>query len=240
MTTPRDPETVIAAWLDEGPTELPEPNRRAITTAARSITQRRRGFGSPWRDWYMNGFTRLAVTAAALVIAAVGGIYVLGPGQPSGGVGGPAATPTPAPTSTPGPTSIPPNAGTITLTDDGCTWAGNPGSLTDPRLVSIDVVNETDTFGNFGMYRLTPGYLWDDASAWIDAEHEAYRTGTENPLGPADFAIDVANSDAVANTQSRLARASPVPGTYGVVCSSNEPPPGLVFGVYLVGPLVIE
>jgi len=31
MTTPRDPETVIAAWLDEGPTALPEQNRRAIT-----------------------------------------------------------------------------------------------------------------------------------------------------------------------------------------------------------------
>lgn len=29
------------------------------------------------------------------------------------------------------------------------------------------------------------------------------------------------------------------PGTYGIVCSSNEPPPGLVFAVYLVGPLEI-
>ena len=26
-------------------------------------------------------------------------------------------------------------------------------------------------------------------------------------------------------------------GTHGIVCSSNEPPPGLVFAVYLVGPL---
>jgi hypothetical protein len=240
MTTPRDPETVIAAWLDEGPTELPEPNRRAIATAVHSITQRRRGFGPPWRDPFMNGFTRVAVTAAAVVVAAVGGIYLLSPGQPSGGVGAPGPTPTPTPASTPGTTPTTNNAGTITLTDGGCTWAGNPGSLTDPSLVSIDVVNETDTFGNFGMYRLTPGYPWDDASAWIDAEHEASRTGTENPLGPADFAIDVANADAVAGTQSRLAEPAPVPGTYGVVCSSNEPPPGLVFGVYLVGPLVIE
>jgi hypothetical protein len=242
MSNVRDPNVVIAAWLDEGPTDLPEPNRRAIVTAARTITQRRRGFGSPWRNPVMNGYTRLALTAAAVVVAAVGGIYLLSPGQPSGNVGGPGPsptpTPTPAPTQSPSPFAI--EAGTITLTDGGCVWAGNPGSLTSPSLVSIDVANETDTFGNFAMYRLTPDFLWEDAAAWVLAENEALQTGVENPLGPADFAIESANADAVAQTESRLAEFYPIPGTYGVICSSNEPPPGEVFGVYLVGPLRVE
>jgi hypothetical protein len=242
MTTPRDPETVIAAWLDEGPTELPEPNRRAITTAVHSITQRRRGFGSPWRDPFMNGFTRIAVTAAAVVVAAVGGIYLLSPGQPSGGVGGPGASPTPTPTPTPTPRTSPvaTEAGTITLTDEGCTWIGNPSPITQPVLLTIDVVNETDTFASFDLHRLTAG-TWDDAAAWIRAEHEALQTGGENPLGPADFAEQITDEfDAVAFAQSQLTQVVRIPGTYGVVCSSNEPPPGAVFGNYLVGPLVIE
>ena len=33
MNAPRDPETVLAAWLDEGPTDLPDVTRRAILTA---------------------------------------------------------------------------------------------------------------------------------------------------------------------------------------------------------------
>jgi hypothetical protein len=242
MTTPRDPETVVAAWLEEGPTALPEQNRRAITTAVHSITQRRRGFGSPWRETPMTGFTRLAVAAAAVVIAAVGGIYLLSPGQPSGGVGGPGAspTPTPTPTQTPRPSPVATEAGTITLTDEGCTWIGNPSPITQPVLLTIDVVNETDTFASFDLHRLTAG-TWDDAAAWIRAEHEALQTGGENPLGPADFAEQITDEfDAVAFAQSRLTQDVRIPGTYGIICSSNEPPPGEVFGVYLVGPLVIE
>ena len=30
MTTPRDPDEILAAWLDEGPTRLPDQTRRAI------------------------------------------------------------------------------------------------------------------------------------------------------------------------------------------------------------------
>lgn len=242
MRSLRDPNAVISAWLDEGPTELPERNRRAIVTAARTITQRRRGFGSPWRDPFMNGFTRLALAAAAVVAVALGGIYLVNPG-PGGSIGapGPSATPTltPTPTASPRPTPRPANAGTITLTDDGCTWDGNPSPLTLPKYVGIDFVNETNTFGNFGFYKLEQGYPWADAVAYIVAENEAVKTGTENPFGAADFAIDYGNVDTEAFKENQL-RITVSRGTYGVVCSSNEPPPGAVFDVYLVGPLVIE
>ena len=30
MTVKRDPDAILAAWLEEGPTALPEPTRRAI------------------------------------------------------------------------------------------------------------------------------------------------------------------------------------------------------------------
>ena len=30
MTVQRDPDAILAAWLEEGPTGLPEPTRRAI------------------------------------------------------------------------------------------------------------------------------------------------------------------------------------------------------------------
>ena len=40
MTTPRDPDAILAAWLDEGPTRLPTPTRRAIIIALPTTSQR--------------------------------------------------------------------------------------------------------------------------------------------------------------------------------------------------------
>ena len=34
MSASRDPDTILAAWLDDGPEDLPSSTRRAITTAA--------------------------------------------------------------------------------------------------------------------------------------------------------------------------------------------------------------
>ena len=38
-----DPEAVLTAWLDEGPTELPDATRRAILTSLSTTPQARRG-----------------------------------------------------------------------------------------------------------------------------------------------------------------------------------------------------
>ena len=242
MSTERDPNAVIAAWLDEGPIELPDPNRRAIETAIRTMSQRRRGFGLPWRFSTMNGPTRLAIMAATVVVVALGGIYLVNPGS-EGSIGGPgpsvAPSATPSPTAAPTPTPIPANAGTITLTDTACTWDGNPSPFSSPE-VGIHFVNETNTFGNFGFYRLEEGSTWEDAVAYIIAENEALQAGAEaNPSGPPDFVIDYGNVDTEALKEGDLL-VTVSPGTYGVVCSSNEPPPGAVFAVYLVGPLEVE
>jgi hypothetical protein len=241
MSTERDPNAVIAAWLDEGPTELPDQHRRAIVTAIRTIPQRRQGLGLPWRFPTMNGYTRFALVAAAVAVVALGGIYLFNPGPP-GSLGGPGPaptpTPTPTPTAAPSPTSLPASAGTITLTNDGCTWDQPSTRWNGPAFVRIEVVNQTTTFGNFGLYRLVEGRTWAEAAAWVIADNEAVQTGATHDL-PADFVIDEGNADAPANMQNRI-DATLFAGTYGVVCSANEPPPGAVFNVYLVGPLEVE
>jgi hypothetical protein len=94
MTTMRDPEAILAAWLDEGPEELPDGTRRAIANALPTITQARRGRLAPWRLLQMNTTARLAVGALVAIAVAGGALYMLG-SRP--GVGYPTVTPSPPP-----------------------------------------------------------------------------------------------------------------------------------------------
>ena len=96
MTTPREPDTMISAWLEEGPTELPEATRRAITVATRTTTQHRRPVWASWRNQLMNPFSKVALVALALV-AIVGGVYFLAPGSQVGTQSPASAPPSPAP-----------------------------------------------------------------------------------------------------------------------------------------------
>ena len=185
----------------------------------------------------MSDSTRLAVTAATIVVVAVGGLYLVGLIGP-GGSGGPRPTATPIPTPSQGQSII--DIGTITLDADGCTWDGNPGSIDaspDRLPVTVNVRNETDTFANFGVYLLDEGYLWEDAEAWIIRENEALHGGPSQP--PNDFVTDVGSIDAPDRGQEPPANLTLGPGVHGIVCSSNEPPPGEIFAVYVVGPLEI-
>ena len=108
MTTPRLPDPILSAWLEEGPNELPDQTRRAIAVGVRTTNQRRRGVFAPWRDTNVNGNTRLVVATIAVVVAVGGGLYLFGnraPG-PSGGVGGqpsPSTAPASATASPPSP-----------------------------------------------------------------------------------------------------------------------------------------
>jgi hypothetical protein len=96
MTANRDPETTLAAWLDEGPTDLPDATRRAIITALPTTQQARRGLLGPWRFIHLNTVAR---AAAVLVVAVVGiGVLALEVGQSGNHVGGPSPTAIPSPT----------------------------------------------------------------------------------------------------------------------------------------------
>lgn len=94
MTTDRDPNVLIAAWLDEGPLAMPSDTRRAIETAARTMPQRRRGLGRPWRFPIVNGFLRPALVVVLILVSVVG-FAIYGRLRPSDSVGGLPATPSP-------------------------------------------------------------------------------------------------------------------------------------------------
>ena len=114
MTIPRDPDAILAAWLDEGPNRLPDATRRAIAVTTRTTDQKRRSLWAPWRTVPMPSFARGAVVAIAAIAIAGGAAYFLGPGQ---GVGGPPPAARPTVTSTPTPASPSPAAQATVPTD---------------------------------------------------------------------------------------------------------------------------
>jgi len=102
MTASRDPDTLIAAFLDEGQTELPD----RVFVAVRSDIQRtrQRVVIGPWKVPNMNMFARVAIAAAAVL--AVGFAWVnFGTSQVGPGVG---TQPTPAPRPLPGSGAVQP------------------------------------------------------------------------------------------------------------------------------------
>jgi hypothetical protein len=101
MNVNGDHETILAAWLDEGPTDLPDATRRAILTALPTTKQARRGPLAPWRLFHMNTYTRLAAAAVVAIVAVGGVLYLFGGNR---GVGSQVPTPTP-PIATPAPSA---------------------------------------------------------------------------------------------------------------------------------------
>lgn len=231
----------VAEWLEDAPNQAPSQVSATVLAALPSIRQRRRGwFPAGGRTTAMPN--RLGLLAAAAIVAVVGVVALNLIGRSPGfGSGGPSPTPTQEPTPTPTPTQSVVQLGTITLTKDGCTWEGNPGSLTaalEPVIGTAEFVNETDTFANFGIYRLTEGRTWEEAVSWISDMNAEQHGGPVASTPAGDFATDVGNIDAP-ERGSYPATLTLNAGVHGVLCSSNEPPPGLVFATYLAGPLEV-
>lgn len=232
MTTRRDPDAVLAAWLEEGPDELPEHDRRAIVTSTRLMTQRRGGIALPWRDTTLNGSLRIALGAVAVLIAAVGGLVLLGPGLP-GNIGGPGPTASPTPT--------PPTGGRITLTETGCTWAGNPGTVSrDP--IRIEFWNDTDDHAIFDMHGIVANRTWDEGVAFVEELSRRIETGEDWPQN--DISDFTRLTELPAGATTRLEVSMPffdfTPRTHGIVCAANTSATGDVLTVFLVGPLEYE
>lgn len=145
MNATRDPDSILAAWIDEGPTDLPDGTRRAILTALPTTKQARRGPLAPWRFFEMNTYARLAVAALVAVVAVGGALYLLGG---SGGVGSNGPTPSPqiAPTSIVPPPIALYRCGSRTMTWDGSsaidltgTWAGDDDGVYYLREIGDEV-----------------------------------------------------------------------------------------------------
>ena len=99
MTAPHDLDRQLQAFLTDGPTELPEQSFDAVRD--RMETTRQRVFIGPWRFPDMNKLVPIGLGAAALVVALVVGIRLLGPPAPAGPGGAPSASPSPTPSPTP-------------------------------------------------------------------------------------------------------------------------------------------
>ena len=126
------------------------------------------------------------------------------------------------------------DGGTITLTDDDCTWEGNPGSMSAGRL-TLAVRNETDDYGLFDVHKLRPGRTFDEGRAAIAAIQAALKTGAEWPEEISDAVIE-ATAEAGQDADVTLVTTA---GTLGVVCSANTSPTGDILTVFLVGPLEV-
>ena len=101
MTAMRDTDRLIRAFLDDGPIDLPD---RAYDEVRLQIGRtRQRVVIGPWRKPRMTPILRIAIAAAAVVVAIAVGLNVL----PRQSTVGPAATPSSSPSPTPSPTPIP-------------------------------------------------------------------------------------------------------------------------------------
>ena len=98
MTAPHDLDRQLHAFLQDGPTELPDPSFDAVRDRIESTRQR--VVIGPWRLPDMNKLVPIGLGAAAVVVALVIGTQVLGPPAPAR-VGG---APTASPSATPSPT----------------------------------------------------------------------------------------------------------------------------------------
>jgi len=121
--TDNDFDRTARLWLEDGPTALSD---RVLQTALDEIhvTRQRRARWPARRVFDNNTTIRLAIGAAAVVVAAVIGINFLPNGSTVGG--GPAATPTPAPTPTPTPIPLPLDPQALVVPEPGTYVAGDP------------------------------------------------------------------------------------------------------------------
>jgi hypothetical protein len=106
MTTSRDPDRLIRAFLAEGEETLQD---RVYDVVRAEIEQKpqRAGYG-PWRTPIMNKFVGFGLAAAAVVVAAVIGIQLLGGSSGTGGE--PSSQPTIEPTPTVEPSTAEPTS----------------------------------------------------------------------------------------------------------------------------------
>jgi hypothetical protein len=106
MSDDRTFERNARAWLELGPTDAPD---RVVEVALLEIesTPQERDLRIPWRLPTMTPLARTAILAGVVIVAAVGGIYLLRPATSSVG-GPPSAAPSASPASTPLPSTASP------------------------------------------------------------------------------------------------------------------------------------
>ena len=117
MTTRPTFEERLADWLEDGPADAPDQILETVLAAVPSIPQRRAAVRVPWRNPFMNGYTR-AIAGAAVIVAIAVGALLFASTSPSSNVGGPASA---SPTHSAAPTS---SAAASPAPIETSTWTG--------------------------------------------------------------------------------------------------------------------
>ncbi len=170
MTQTRDPDVIVAAWLESGPTELPDETRRAITVALRTQPRVRR-MALPG-GIIVTSISRLTV-AAGLVLA-VGAVGILALSNHTNGVGGQPASPSPS-------------IAAVASVAATASHAASPASPTSPSATPSTVTTgwlsfTSDRYGYDAKYPpyLTPSqstHQWTmaDESDWLSSGHDLFK-----------------------------------------------------------------
>lgn len=160
MTTSRDPDRLIRAFVAEGE-EILHDRVYDVVRATIERTSQRAVMG-PWRMPIMNKIAGFGLAAAAVVAAVLIGAQLLG--SPSGGLGGPADDPTPtaAATPTPEPSVAEPSVADPTSSADGFLPEG-------PLLVWE---SPDDGAPSITMTISAPGWIQDDEIQFLEKGEE--------------------------------------------------------------------
>jgi len=147
MTTSRDPERLLAAYLADGMEVLPDRVVDAVLDEVHGTRQR--AVIGPWRTPLMNSVLKMAFAAAAIVAVLVAGLNFLP--RNDGGVGGPGASVSPEPSPSSSTVVIPiagvPDGTPPTLTADlpaGWAIGGQPFVFKSANIIAfVSLVDNT-------------------------------------------------------------------------------------------------
>jgi hypothetical protein len=193
MTQPRDPETIISMWLEDGPIDLPAETRRAIEVGLRTQSRVR-------RMAFPGGITMLPLTrlaTAAAILVAVGAVSLVLFSNRNNVVGGPAAAPSvsappataqasAAPSSTAGPS---PSASPSMTLLDTTGWASYVSdrygfSIARPSGWTVEPATRNWTFAN-------------DLAAWENLEATEHFNNAAGSVGVSAWSSQVARGTTV-------------------------------------------
>jgi hypothetical protein len=191
MTTSRDPDRLVAAWMSEGP-EILSDGILAGISAEIVRTPQRRGLRRRWAG--LPGLTRaVAMTtgAVAVLAIAVSGIGLLGSGIAGPSVGGPGPEASASPSATEEPTGRPSRSPVTTWTIESTTYG-----YTWP--FAADGVSIMPSAAAAPWNGVTPCIVQDVCTDWIalkgepgTADRLVWAFGTRTDLGLEAFDADM-------------------------------------------------
>jgi hypothetical protein len=121
---------------------------------------------------------------------------------------------------------------TVTMTEDGCEFAG-PEALPDDRL-TLETVKQIDGEGSFQLLRLKPHVTYADLESHIEREHERRASGQQT-VGYQSLASLEASTELLEADGQAVIAPQPndlQPGTHAVLCIQPSQ-------LDLAGPLVL-